>query len=179
MKVLLSPLILVLHMFLDSTPIYHFNQESADDWYLVNDVVMGGRSNGHFQLSEQGHGIFSGQVSLENNGGFSSIRHDLKTQAIDPKGSIVIRLKGDGKRYQFRIKANKDDYYSYLHYFETSGEWEEIKLDLADFYPSFRGRKLAKPNFDQGQIEQISFLIANYRAETFRLEIDRISLVNN
>lgn len=54
-----------------------FNFTSSTDiktWYIVDDVVMGGRSSGTFTLNEDGHGVFAGNVSLENNGGFSSVR---------------------------------------------------------------------------------------------------------
>lgn len=157
--------------------IFDFNQESdIRSWQVVDDVVMGGRSDGSFSLDENGHGLFNGYVSLENNGGFSSVRYGFK--AIDTKGysKVVLRVKGDGKRYQFRIKDRQDRYYSYIHYFQTSGEWEDIAIPLKDMYPSFRGRKLDLPNFSGGPIEEIAILIANYKAESFELRVDEIRL---
>lgn len=43
-------------------------------------------------------------------------------------------------------------------------------------YPTFRGRKLDSPNYSADGIEEIAFLIGNKRAESFKLEIDAISL---
>lgn len=171
-------MLLVIMIFtLMNHPIYDFNSDSAaSDWRVVDDVVMGGRSQGNFEISDQGHGHFYGSVSLENNGGFSSVRHSLEATSVEENTKLVIRLKGDGKRYQFRLKAREGDYYSYVQYFETSGDWQEISLPLHQFYPSFRGRKLDKPNFDQSQIEELAFLIANKEAERFSLLIDKIDL---
>jgi hypothetical protein len=38
---------------------------------------------------------------------------DSKKIQVKEYTSIVIKLQGDGKEYQFRIKSNSGDYYSY------------------------------------------------------------------
>src|SRR5690606_16607241 len=64
-----------------SMTIYKFNTDSKQtDWYILDDVVMGGKSNGTFSINEAGNGIFKGEISLENNGGFSSVRHDCNVK---------------------------------------------------------------------------------------------------
>lgn len=163
-----------------TNPLYDFKKYNEEyPWRIVDDRVMGGRSAGNFEINEEGHGHFYGAVSLENNGGFSSIRYTLDSpRAVENAKKVVLKVKGDGKRYQFRIKSKRSDYYSYIAYFETSGEWENIELELKDFYPSFRGRKLDLPNFDQDQIEELSILIANYKAEEFDLLIDKLDLID-
>jgi len=97
-----------------------FGAASTLRWQTVNDGVMGGVSNGKFQLTEQGHGLFSGQVSLENNGGFASVRAGLTKNL--PKGLQMVRLrvKGGGKRYSFRIRMDHNfDGVSYRYSFHT------------------------------------------------------------
>jgi NADH dehydrogenase [ubiquinone] 1 alpha subcomplex assembly factor 1 len=42
--------------------------------------------------------------------------------------------------------------------------------------PGFRGMKPNIPDYPGKQMEEISFLIANKKAESFRLEIDKILL---
>lgn len=55
--------------------ITQFNTFSnTNHWVIVDDVVMGGKSSGHFKIDE-GKGMFYGEISLENNGGFSSVRY--------------------------------------------------------------------------------------------------------
>lgn len=157
-----------------------FNFEEGSDlknWNIVDDVVMGGRSNGSMALTTEGHGIFSGEISLENNGGFSSVRYEFPSIKVNSEQKIRIRIKGDGKRYQFRVKHKASDYASYINYFETTGEWEEIEFRLGDLYPTFRGRKLDRPDFDHDSIEEIRFMIGNNRPESFELLIDKIELI--
>ena len=157
--------------------IFDFNQKAIiKDWVIVDDGVMGGKSAGSFSLNEQGHGVFEGSVSVENNGGFSSLRYSPERILVQDFTTIALKIKGDGKNYQFRIKSNTEDYYSYITTFSTSGEWQEIQIDLKDMYPSFRGRKLDQANFEKEYIEQAAFLIGNKKRENFQLLIDQIEL---
>ena len=172
-------LLSVLFFFAMADPltIYDFTSDSSpNEWRVVDDGVMGGRSDGNFYINEEGHGVFTGKVSLENNGGFSSIRHRFKTVNTEGYEQVSIRLRGDGKRYQFRVKSRSSDYYSYITYFETSGEWQTVELELSEMYASFRGMRLDLPNYPDSSMEEISFLIGNKKAEEFKLLIDKIEL---
>ena len=159
--------------------IFEFKEDSnLERWQVVDDVVMGGRSNGTLELNENGNGVFKGNVSIENNGGFSSIQLRLETKKTDGKASISLRLKGDGSDFQFRVKASTRDRHSYIYNFKTSGDWETISIPLSDMSPSFRGYSLQIPNFNHNKIEQIGVLKSSKENNTFKLEIKHIYLVN-
>ena len=168
---------MVLSSLITSPLIFDFNKKSdIQNWRIVDDVVMGGRSSGNFRLNAEGHGVFEGEISLENNGGFSSVRFGLEKILIKDNTKINIKLRGDGKNYQFRIKSNTGDYYSFVSPFSTSGEWQEIEIPLKDMYPSFRGRRLDISNFSSDSFEELTFLIGNEKNEKFELMIDKIDL---
>jgi len=157
--------------------IFDFNSESdITKWRSVDDVVMGGRSNGNFKINDAGNGLFSGKVSLENNGGFSMVQYRFETKIVSNYSKVCIKLKGDGKAYQFRIKKKDEDKHSYIYSFETSKNWETIEISFNSMYPAYRGRKLDIPNYAGEQMEMIAFLIGNKKAEFFNLEIDSIVL---
>ena len=157
--------------------LFNFSKgESIKNWRIVNDDVMGGISTATFNLSKEGNGIFQGKVSTKNNGGFASVRYIMDEMNIKESTRIKIKVKGDGKNYQFRIKNKTSDYFSYITTFSTNGEWQVIELKLKDFYASFRGRKLEIPNFDKSAIGQAAILIANGKDEAFKLEIDIIEV---
>jgi len=171
--------LLLAFLFFAMNPIVlvDFNKTSnTDDWNIVNDVVMGGRSNSQFERDSEGNARFTGTVSLENNGGFCSVQHNLAAKSLENKKFFSIRLKGDGKKYQFRVKSNRNDYYSYVYQFQTSKQWEVIEIPISEMYASFRGNKLNIPNYDGAKIEQLAFLIANYKQESFELLIDKIEV---
>jgi hypothetical protein len=137
---------------------------------------MGGRSQGELSLSEGGHGVFKGFVSLENNGGFTMIRHSFSPIDVSGYSSLEIRLKGDGKTYQIRLKSSPSQYCNYACSLETTGEWQTVRLPFDQFLPQFRGRKLDKPVFPGEEMGEVAILIGNKKAEEFSMEIDQISL---
>lgn len=167
--------IMVILASTSSQEIFDFNKKSdLKNWKIVDDGVMGGKSAGSFNLNEEGFGVFQGEISLDNNGGFSSLRYRFEKTEVKEFSKIRIKLKGDGKNYQFRIKGSTRDYYSYIMPFTTNGEWQEIEFPLKDMYPSFRGRKLDRSNFKGDHIEEITLLIGNKKKENFKLLLDKI-----
>ena len=75
-----------------SQEIFNFTKSSdVSGWMVVDDIVMGGRSSGFFQLDKDGYGMFTGEVSLENNGGFSSVRYDFNSMQTNGYKKITIR----------------------------------------------------------------------------------------
>ena len=172
--------VFLLGFVMTTLPIFDFDSSSSmNDWYVVNDGVMGGLSKGRLELSEDGHGVFYGKVSLENNGGFTSIRYPFDTKKVDAYNYLVLRVKGDGKRYQIRVKPKTSLYYSYIAYVETNDKWETIRIPLREMYPVFRGSRLNLPNYEPSELQEIGILIGNKKAEEFRLEIDAIYLDKN
>ena len=160
-----------------TTIIFNFSLDSnISNWKIVDDVVMGGRSNGEFRLSKEGHGEFYGNISLENNGGFSSVRYSFETVDSSNYSKFLIRIKGDGKVFQFRVKAHSKSRHSYIYKFSTTGEWQTIEIPFTEMSPSFRGNALDIPNYNGEQMEDVVFLIGNKKTESFKLLIDSIIL---
>lgn len=167
----------LIYTMTDSLLLFDFNANTpANIWQIVDDGVMGGRSAGKFYINAQGHAVFEGRVSLENNGGFSSVRYGFDTKQIEGYTKLLIRLKGDGKRYQLRVKSSLTDSYSYVAYFYTQQDWQTVELKLSEMYPTFRGQRLNRPNYPAQSLSEIAFLIGNGSAESFQLMIDKIEL---
>lgn len=146
-------------------------------WTNVNDVVMGGISDSLMQVSEDGTGVFAGHLSFENNSGFASVRAPLPENDFTGYDGIVLRVKGDGNRYSFRIRTDMlFDGVVYRQEFDTvAGEWMDIELSFSGFKPSFRGRIVPDaPPLDPSRIFQIGFLISEKQEGSFRLEVERI-----
>jgi NADH dehydrogenase [ubiquinone] 1 alpha subcomplex assembly factor 1 len=95
---------------LQSMTLFDFSKDSnLSNWRILDDVVMGGRSNGIFKLNEDNHGEFSGKISLENNGGFSSVRYYF--EKIEPHRSpnLLSELKGMGKNTNLELRTTETD----------------------------------------------------------------------
>ena len=173
----LFSIFIMSNTIVDKLVLYDFSKDSSlKNWRIINDDVMGGISKSTFGLNSEGHGEFKGKVSTANYGGFASVRYRFSEKTIKQKSTVVLRVKGDSKNYQFRLKANSNSYISYISTFSTSKKWQTVKIKLSDLYPSFRGRKLNKPNYKASTLEEVSILIANKKDESFKLLIDKIYL---
>jgi hypothetical protein len=170
-------ILLITSLTIETMILFDFNIKSdISDWLIVDDVVMGGKSNGSFELNTEGHGVFSGKVSLDNNGGFSSLRYRFNEKNVEGHTKAILKVKGDGKSYQFRVKSSVYDRHSYIATFQTTGEWQTIEIILKNMYPAFRGYKLEITNYPIKVLEEVAFLIGNKKEESFQLEIDSIIL---
>jgi NADH dehydrogenase [ubiquinone] 1 alpha subcomplex assembly factor 1 len=165
----------------DPTPgklvLFDFNTDSyLRGWRIQDDVVMGGRSKGSFALNEKGHAVFSGEVSLENDGGFSSVQNYFDPIDVSPYDKAFVRLRGDGKSYRFIVESDRSDRHYYVHEFQTGTDWQTVEVPLAGMYPMRRGDRLSIPDYPGQTMAQVRFMIANGKPEAFRLEIDKIWL---
>lgn len=157
--------------------IFDFSKDAdLRGWEIEDDVVMGGRSEGKFSINDEGHAVFSGNVSLENNGGFSSLQRYFGPLDVSRFRTVHIRLKGDGKAYQFLVEASRSDRHYYAYEFQTGTDWQTVKIPLSDMKPFFRGDRLDIPNFPGREMAQVRLMVANKKAEPFRLEVDKIWL---
>lgn len=159
--------------------LYDFSHpDAAAGWTAINDVVMGGVSSGGMKTTEDGTVVFEGRVSLENNGGFASIRSHPGEWNLAAHSGIVMRFRGDGRRYKLNLKTDSSfDGVMYRAPFETrEGEWQELRFPFAEFEASFRGRAVpGAPPLDPARIASIGVLISDKQAGPFRLEIARIA----
>ncbi len=161
--------------------LFDFTQpEDAQNWFSVDDGVMGGISASQISIqpSETGGMLeFSGVVSLENYGGFSSIRTRPERFDLSDFAGLALRLKGDGKTYQLRLRTNANyDGVAYQARFEApAGEWQVIRFPFQSFIPVFRGlRMFLVPALNPSKIFTFGFLIAGKQSGPFRLNVDWI-----
>lgn len=157
-----------------------FSNIANQEWRIVNDVVMGGKSSSRMQLNAAGNAVFLGELSLENNGGFASVKNHEPIN-IEGFSAIHLRFMGDGNRYSFRLRTGEGretHKWSYQVKFETKqDEWMDIIIPLSDFEATYRGSKPNNvPPPDFSSIRQFGFLISDKQEGPFRLEIEKIEV---
>ncbi|MCL4179448.1 MAG: CIA30 family protein [Verrucomicrobia bacterium] len=154
--------------------LFDFSQVThAPVWQIVNDDVMGGVSSSRFQIVN-GAAVFQGEVSLENNGGFASVRTLPARHDLSGSDAFLLRVRGDGRRYKFTVRMSPrfDSAVYQMEFQTTTGEWMEHRLPLEDFVPTWRGRVLSgEPPLDPARIASVGFLISDKQQGPFRLEI--------
>ena len=151
--------------------------DEGKNWRIVNDGVMGGISQSEMLMTDESTAIFQGTLSLENYGGFASVRTTPSDHKLAGYDAITARVRGDGRTYQLRLMTNdRFDSVSYQSEFQTTAnEWITVELPFEGFVPTFRGRIVPDaPELDPDKIRQIGFLLADKKAGPFKLEIDWI-----
>jgi hypothetical protein len=163
------------------TPLFDFTDPSAaNGWHAIDDRVMGGISRSTLRHDPAGHAVFEGNVSLERNGGFASVRSSPGERGLAGAVTCLIELRGDNK--QFKLSLLTDDGFDSLNYqasFAPQGtDWQTLHLPLADLHASFRGREVpGAPPLDPARIRQVGLMLAGRQAGPFTLDIRRISLI--
>lgn len=156
------------------TIVFDFQVDTnASGWQVVNDDVMGGVSSSTLAFTN-GLAVFQGELSLENNGGFASVRSLPASHNLAGSDAFVIRVRGDGRRYKLTARIDRSfDSAIYQADFPTrQGEWEEHRLPLSQFLPTWRGRVLSgEPPLDPSRVSSIGILISDKQDGPFRLEM--------
>jgi monofunctional biosynthetic peptidoglycan transglycosylase len=161
-----------------TTSLYDFLQDGPL-WASIDDPVMGGRSSSRMS-ARAGTAVFEGVVSLENGGGFCSVRSSPEVRDLSAYRGIRLRVRGDGKVYKLRLRTDaRFDGVSWQNAFTAPAvdgpSWVEVRLPFGDFEAVYRGRKLRDhPPFDRSRITTFGLLISDEQAGPFRLEIASI-----
>jgi monofunctional biosynthetic peptidoglycan transglycosylase len=146
-------------------------------WRSVDDRVMGGISASRFEPTGEGTALFTGEVSLERNGGFASVRSPAESWDLSGYDELVLRVRGDGKTYKLALKTdNNFDGILYQLPFQTrAGEWREVRIALHQLVPTYHGRYVPQAGpLEADRVSTIGFMISDKQAGPFRLEIDWI-----
>lgn len=146
-------------------------------WRVVNDTVMGGRSRSDFTCKNP-ELWFTGQLSLENNGGFASIISRLDMPFKDFTRLRLI-VSGDGRRYQVRLRENiSSNKVAWRAFFSAGDEKTEVLLAPDDFDPVMRGEPAfgAQP-LEHTAIHHIGFMLTSQRPGPFQLKVHALDIV--
>jgi NADH dehydrogenase [ubiquinone] 1 alpha subcomplex assembly factor 1 len=162
-------------MKMEKTIVDFSSPAEQDRWEIINDAVMGGLSESRVSITDQKTALFAGVVSLENEGGFSSMRTYPGEFDLAGYKGLIVRVKGDGKNYRLRLRT--DDAYegvAYQAHFSTERDvWITARLPFEVFIPVFRGREVEDaPPLDLSGIQRIGFMIADKQAGPFRIEVE-------
>ena len=144
------------------------NPITMHDCRIVNDDVMGGVSQS--SLRQDVHGLFfEGLVSLENNGGFASMR----SSARFPQRTQLIELlaKGDGKRYKLVLRTELAPRVTYAAEFIAESTWRTYRFNLSQFKASFRGQAVNAPTLSFSDVIELGILISNNQAGSFGIQL--------
>jgi NADH dehydrogenase [ubiquinone] 1 alpha subcomplex assembly factor 1 len=165
--------------------LFDFSQpNAAARWQIVNDGVMGGKSTSRAEVLADSQMRFAGRLSLENNGGFASVRS--KPDAAEPtslglrEGDVIVMLvRGDGRKYTFNLYL-PDGRTAFSHQLEfqtQANQWTEIQLPIDRFVAHSFGRPVRGATLDPARVHAIGILLGDKQAGTFEIIVDWIKVI--
>ena len=153
--------------------------DTSQKWQAVNDGVMGGVSDGRFRITADKTLEFFGTLSLENNGGFASVRTKPTDLDIKAGDTIVVRVKGDGREYVLNIYTkSRRVAFSYRAPLPTrKDEWTDMAVPLADFVPTAFGRLVEGMGpVEPSQINGMGFMLSDKKAGPFNMQVEWVKV---
>jgi len=149
---------------------------TADGWSITNDTVMGGVSSGELAWTD-GVLVFTGELSLANGGGFTSIRSpEIDSERANDWASRVgprVQVDGDGRTWTVQLRTD-DDSGGWIRSFPTSPDGiTDMELPWASFMPvtRFLEPRATDESFDPARIVSLAFFLVDGIEGPFRLGV--------
>lgn len=147
--------------------------QTAALFHPIGDQVMGGVSRGVLEADE-GHAVFSGNISYENQGGFASVRSKAGSWDLLPFEGIELDVRGDGLTYKLSLTTDPryDSVVYRARFTPPPNRWSIMRIPFGEFSPSYRGNVVPEaPSLDPSKINTFGFLISDRQEGPFRLAI--------
>jgi monofunctional biosynthetic peptidoglycan transglycosylase len=180
MKTLFLTLLFLTALTMDIPKIDFGKQKDGRNWQVVNDGVMGGLSQGSAQLTDDSI-LFKGKVSLDNNGGFSSLRSNFSRKELTSYEQVKIRYRSDGISLAMTLSVSRR---WYIPNYKTSlastgGTWKTITLNLKDFRKHYIGKPMNETLDSNalGEVIRLGFITDEKKYGDFEFEIDYIEFM--
>jgi NADH dehydrogenase [ubiquinone] 1 alpha subcomplex assembly factor 1 len=169
-----------------ATPCRRITDFDADDldgesgWFIVNDGVMGGGSNGIIVIGDSAM-RFSGTV-VTDGGGFTSVRYRLNGTEMAGSARLSMRVRADDRVYGVTLEDEAEvgqRSVSHRADLDTTGAtdadgWMIATLDYTELQPSVFGRSVEAARFDPDTAREIGIIIADGIDGDFSLDVDWI-----
>lgn len=151
-----------------------FTDISKNNWLMVNDGVMWGKSIGTYAIKDNAFTL-SGVINT-NGGWFSSVRAALSTWTLTEYNSIILNAKADSRWYQITFRDNNRRWISHraILPFQTDDKFEEITIQISDLEPVYFWTPVNAAAFKKESAREIGFILNDGKDGKFQLEIDSI-----
>jgi NADH dehydrogenase [ubiquinone] 1 alpha subcomplex assembly factor 1 len=155
---------------------------STCNWQAINDGVMGGVSVSRMRFDPASYAAFEGEVALDNNGGFASVRASQLALGCADTAAYRLIVWGDGHTYKLNLRIDTGfDGVNYQAVFTPApGLWTQTVLPVRAFEPSFRGRLVqGAPPLRPAAVRQVGLMISDKQAGAFRLMLKSIEATDH
>lgn len=156
----------------DSTMTLFDFQDGIEGWTVVNDGIMGGRSEGHVEADGAAL-VFTGTVVTEG-GGFTSVEGPRRVDLSDYDG-VELRVRGGGRTFELEVhdgSSIRGREVSRRAPFPTTDAWATVRVPFDRLEASVHGDPVDASPLDLAGVERLTLFIIDGQDGPFRLEVD-------
>jgi len=149
-------------------------QTEQPNWRIINDGVMGGMSKGKVEFRKNSV-LFSGTISLENNGGFSSYKGPFQSTDLSAYTHVKIRYRSIGEAVNVTLETDRRFFRPYFKLrMEPTDDWKTVSIPLTDFTEYQLGQPTGNKLTQEAlaSIQRIGFLVGEKKPGSFEVEVD-------
>lgn len=149
------------------------------DWIVINDGVMGGKSEGKLTFTDTTL-IFTGEVSLENNGGFTSLKSAYEDFKLDSAQRIEIKYRLEGQSIALYMEGSNGFADPYIKAtLDVTEGWKTVELEWNEFRQFDFGRPTGGviSNDFISDVKYLGFITGEKRKGSFRFEVAYINFL--
>jgi hypothetical protein len=160
--------------FSRSVVLFDFKTDDEASWQVINDGVMGGRSQGYVAIDD-GALRFTGTL-VTRGGGFTSVRADRDFDLKDYEG-LELRVRGSGRTFEVEVGDGtrlRGRTVSRRAPFQPTDEWTRVQVPFSALRTTVFGQPVSAPPIDLSSVKRIGLYILDGIDGPFRLEVDEI-----
>ena len=151
------------------------------EWILLSDNIMGGVTKSKMEYTSNSV-LLTGEISLKNDGGFSSIRTNYTLVDLSMFKGVTIKFKSTNQKFAFTLQDSKDwTKPTFKNEFSAKKDdtWEEVTLYFKDFKEVIIGEptgNIMKSTILKN-IVRMGIMTYDKKEEPFSLEVDYIEFI--
>jgi hypothetical protein len=179
-------LFITLSVFLSKNQpdlVFHFGNTpgKTNDWLVISDNVMGGVSQSTIEYKENSL-LLSGDISLDNYGGFSSVKTRFQQFDLSAYAGVRIRCKSSNQKFAITLEDSRNwtqPNYKGDFFNTREDNWEVITL----YFKDFKAYQIGEPtggNLEQNTLKnivRIGIITTEKKEGPFSLEVDFIEFI--
>lgn len=151
------------------------------EWMLLSDNIMGGITKSKIEYTNNSV-LLTGNISLANYGGFSSIKTKYKSVDLSKYNGIKIKFKSTNQKFAFTLEDNQNwTQPNYKREFSPKKDdtWEEVVIYFKDFQETVIGEPTGNMMKSKSLKNIVRMGIMTYEKKegTFSLEVDYIEFI--
>jgi NADH dehydrogenase [ubiquinone] 1 alpha subcomplex assembly factor 1 len=155
--------------------------EKNQEWVLLSDNIMGGITKSKIEYTDNSV-LLSGNISLDNYGGFSSIKTQYKSFDLSQFNAIKIKFKSTNQKFVFTLEDDQDwTQPNYINEFSSKKDetWEEATIYFKDFKEIIIGQPTGNIMKFRSlkNIVRLGIMTKEKKEGPFSLEVDYIEFI--